>query len=96
MVGVMGGIVLATATTASGGVVEAAQGRSFITSDGARLHYLEAGPAGAQTVLFVPGWTMPGWIFERQIGALSDRFHVLALDPREQGESEVTRFGYTH
>jgi microsomal epoxide hydrolase len=96
MVGVMGGIVLATATTASGGVVEAAQGRSFITSDGARLHYLEAGPAGAQTVLFVPGWTMPGWIFERQIGALSDRFHVLALDPRGQGESEVTRFGYTH
>lgn len=96
MVGVMGGIVLATATAASGGVVEAAQGRSFITSDGARLHFLEAGPAGAQTVLFVPGWTMPGWIFERQIEALSDRFHVLALDPRGQGQSEVTRFGYTH
>ncbi len=96
MVGVMGAIVLATATAASGGAVEAAESRSFITSDGARLHYLEAGPAGAQTVLFVPGWTMPGWIFERQIEALSDRFHVLALDPRGQGESEVTRFGYTH
>ncbi|MBU1348010.1 MAG: alpha/beta hydrolase [Alphaproteobacteria bacterium] len=39
---------------------------------------------------------MPAWIFERQIDALSDRFHVLALDPRGQGESEVTRFGYTH
>jgi len=96
MVGVLGGAVLAIATTASGGAVEAAESRHLITSDGARLHYLEAGPSGAQTVLFVPGWTMPGWIFERQIAALSDRFHVLALDPRGQGESEVTRFGYTH
>lgn len=55
MVGVMGRTVLATATTASGGAVEAAASRGFITSDGARLPYLEAGPAGGQTV---PGWTM--------------------------------------
>jgi microsomal epoxide hydrolase len=96
MAGVLGGIVLACATTASGDAVEAAESRSFITSDGARLHYLEAGPSAARTVLFVPGWTMPGWIFERQIAALQDRFHVLALDPRGQGESEVTRFGYAH
>jgi pimeloyl-ACP methyl ester carboxylesterase len=33
---------------------------------------------------------MPGWIFQHQIDALKDRFHVLALDPRGQGESEVT------
>ena len=96
MAGVLGGIVLAVATTASGGAVEAAESRSFITSDGARLHYLEAGPSGAPTVLFVPGWTMPAWIFDRQIAALSDHYHVLALDPRGQGQSEVTRFGYTH
>ncbi|QTN19294.1 alpha/beta hydrolase [Brevundimonas sp. AJA228-03] len=96
MVGVMGVTVLASATTVSGGTVAAAESRSFITSDGARLHYLEAGPAEARTVLFVPGWTMPGWIFQAQIDALSDRFHVLALDPRGQGDSEVTRFGYTY
>ena len=95
MVGVMGGAVLASATAVSGGTVEA-ESRSFITSDGARLHYLEAGPSGARTVVFVPGWTMPAWIFEAQIEALSGRYHVLALDPRGQGESEVTRFGYTH
>lgn len=95
MVGVMGGAVLAGTTIASGGAVEAADSRSFITSDGARLHYLEAGPSEAPTVVFVPGWTMPAWIFDAQIEALSDRFHVLALDPRGQGESEVTRFGYT-
>lgn len=96
MVGVLGGAVLATATAVSGDAVEAAESRTFITSDGARLHYLEAGPRSARTVVFVPGWTMPAWIFEKQIDALSDRFHVLALDPRGQGESEVTRFGYTH
>ncbi|WP_425988626.1 alpha/beta fold hydrolase [Brevundimonas sp. TWP2-3-2] len=95
MVGVLGGAVLASATAVSGGTVEA-ESRSFITSDGARLHYLEAGPSEARTVVFVPGWTMPAWIFEAQIDALSDRYHVLALDPRGQGESEVTRFGYTH
>lgn len=95
IVGVMGGAVLALATTVSGDAVAAAGSRSLITSDGARLHYLEAGPQSAQTVLFVPGWTMPAWIFEHQIAALSDRFHVLALDPRGQGESEVTPFGYT-
>lgn len=95
MVGVLGGAVLASATAVSGDAVEA-ESRSFITSDGARLHYLEAGPSGARTVVFVPGWTMPAWIFEAQIEALSGRYHVLALDPRGQGESEVTRFGYTH
>ncbi len=96
MVGVLGGAVLAGGTIASGDAVEAAESRSFITSDGARLHYLEAGPSDARTVVFVPGWTMPAWIFDRQIAALDDRFHVLALDPRGQGESEVTRFGYAH
>ncbi len=93
--------------TASGGAssvpgIGAVESRSFITSDGARLHYLEAGPrpdqtvGGSPTVVFVPGWTMPGWIFERQIDALKGRFHVLALDPRGQGESEVTAFGYSY
>ena len=95
MVGVLGGAVLAGATAVSGDAVAAAESRTFITTDGARLHYLEAGPSEALTVVFVPGWTMPAWIFEAQIAALEGRYHVLALDPRGQGESEVTRFGYT-
>jgi len=49
MAGVLGGTVLAMATTASGDAVEAAQSRSFITSDGARLHDLEAGPSDGRT-----------------------------------------------
>jgi microsomal epoxide hydrolase len=71
-----------------------AQDRWFRTSDGVRLHYLEAGPAGAAPILFVPGWTMPAWIFESQIKALSQKYHVVALDPRGQGRSEIPDAGY--
>lgn len=71
-----------------------AQNRYFTSSDGVRLHYLEAGPPDAPTVLFVPGWTMPAWIFERQIQAFSKTRHVIAFDPRGQGDSEIAKAGY--
>lgn len=91
------GIVLAlSACLVSGGTGQAADSRSFLTSDGARLHYLEAGPSDGRTVVFVPGWTMPAWIFDHQIAALETRFHVLALDPRGQGQSEVAPYGYAY
>lgn len=72
-----------------------AEDRWFTTSDGVRLHYSEAGPADGRTVVFVPGWTMPGWIFDAQTAVLSERWRVLVLDPRGQGQSEVAPFGYT-
>lgn len=72
-----------------------AEDRWFTTSDNVRLHYVETGPADGRTIVFVPGWTMPGWIFDAQIAALSDRWRVLVLDPRGQGQSEVAPFGYT-
>ena len=62
--------------------------RYFHTSDGVRLHYLEAGEGGPALV-FVPGWLMPAEIFERQLSALSERHHVLALSPRSQGSLVV-------
>ncbi|MBX7250002.1 MAG: alpha/beta hydrolase [Caulobacteraceae bacterium] len=71
-----------------------AHDRWFVTSDGVRLHYLEAGPDSAPPILFVPGWTMPAWIFDKQIDALSARYHVLALDPRGQGRSDIPATGY--
>jgi non-heme chloroperoxidase len=70
------------------------QSRFFTTSDGVRLHYIEAGPPRAHTVVLVPGWTMPGWIWGPQIRDLSARYHVVAFDPRGQGESEVAVSGY--
>jgi non-heme chloroperoxidase len=70
------------------------QSRFFITGDGVRLHYLEAGPTNAHTLLFIPGWTMPAWIWTPQIAAFSGRYHVVAFDPRGQGESQAPATGY--
>src|ERR1700761_318000 len=66
----------------------------FLSTDGVRLHYLEAGPPAAHTLVFVPGWTMPAWIFMPQIIALSSRYHVVAFDPRGQGDSAAPPEGY--
>lgn len=63
----------------------------FITSDGVRLHYLETGKGTA--IVFVPGWTMPAWIWSPQIQYFAKNFHVVALDPRAQGDSEKANFG---
>ena len=75
-------------------IASAAESRWFTTSDGVRLHYLEAGPTDAQTLVFVPGWTMPAWIWDRQIEAFSHTRHVIAFDPRGQGQSEAPAAGY--
>ena len=68
----------------------------FTTSDGVRLHVIEAGSRAQNTIVFVPGWTMPAWIFQAQLQALASRYHVVALDPRGQGESEIAPTGYDH
>ncbi|MBC7799081.1 MAG: alpha/beta hydrolase [Gemmatimonadaceae bacterium] len=69
---------------------------SFLTSDGVRLHVIEAGPATAPAIVFVPGWTMPAWIFQAQIAAFARSYRVIALDPRGQGDSEIPPGGYDH
>ncbi|HTI83456.1 MAG TPA: alpha/beta hydrolase [Acetobacteraceae bacterium] len=71
-----------------------AQDRYFITSDGIRLHYLEAGSRTGHTIVFIPGWTMPAWIWQPQLQAFARRYHVVAFDPRGQGESDAPASGY--
>ncbi|GEM_PF-164517 len=63
----------------------------FTTSDGVKLHYLEAGQG--ETLLFIPGWLMPADIWQKQITDLSQDYHVVALDPRSQGQSDMTAQG---
>jgi len=63
-----------------------AKGGFFRTTDGVRLHYLEAGRGPG--ILFEPGWTMPAWIWDAQLRHFAEHYHVVALDPRSQGESE--------
>lgn len=70
---------------------------SFITSDGVRLHALEAGPErsdGMPVMAFVPGWSMPAAIWHSQLTALGADRRVAALDPRGQGESEIPERGF--
>ena len=76
----------------SGAGAAPTQDRYFTTSDGVKLHYLQAGQ-GARTIVLVPGWTMPAWIWERQIADLSQHFRVIALDPRSQGGSQIAASG---
>jgi microsomal epoxide hydrolase len=66
----------------------------FTASDGAVLHYTENGPPGAHVLVFVPGWTMPGWIFTPQLRVFERQYDVVLFDPRGQGLSEVTAGGY--
>jgi non-heme chloroperoxidase len=68
--------------------------RYFLSSDGIRLHYLEAGSPTAHTIIFIPGWTMPAWIWAPQIAAFRHAYHVVAFDPRGQGDSAVAASGY--
>ena len=62
------------------------------TSDGVRLHYREAG--SGPVLLMIPGWSQSAAEFKHQIGGLSDRYRVIAVDMRGHGESEKPAHGY--
>lgn len=62
------------------------------TSDGIRIYYFEVGEG--QAILFVPGWTMPAWIWEHQIEHFSKNYRVAAMDPRSQGNSDKPTYGH--
>jgi non-heme chloroperoxidase len=73
----------------------AARDLYFTASDGAHLHYTLTGPPNRPVLVFVPGWTMPGWIFAPQAAAFSQNYQVVLFDPRGQGSSQITPDGYT-
>jgi microsomal epoxide hydrolase len=72
------------------------QDRFFTTTDGVKLHYIEAGAVSQPTIVFVPGWAMPATIWQPQIDAFSKSYHVIAFDPRGQGESDIPQTGYDY
>lgn len=79
--------------------------RSFRTSDGLRLSFLDTGPStnldssqdGSQgvkpttppTLVFIPGWLMPAEVFMHQVSELAHDHRVVVLDPRSQGQSAL-------
>jgi microsomal epoxide hydrolase len=61
------------------------------STDGVKIHYIEAGKGPA--ILFVPGFTAPGWMWEEQITYFAKTHRVVAMDPRCQSESSQTAEG---
>lgn len=87
--------LLAVASVLSPGAAPAQddlRSQRFTTSDGAELHYLEAGTG--PTLVFVPGWTMPAEVWDYQLQHFAGTHRVVALDPRGQGRSEKVSYGY--
>lgn len=75
------------------GIVAQTTKSGFIkTSDGVRIHYVEAGEG--RPIVFIPGWRMPGWIWQKQIDGISKKYRVIAVDPRSQGESDKPTYGH--
>jgi microsomal epoxide hydrolase len=85
-------VVQAATPLATPPPAQATKNEFFKTSDGIWIHYLEAG--SGRPILFIPGWTMPAWIWQKQIDEFSKRYHVIAVDPRSQGESDKPNYGH--
>ena len=84
----MGTDTKAAAGNPAGAITEG----SFITSDGVKLHYLEAGKG--QPLVMIPGWSQTAAQFKHQLSGLSDRYRVIAIDMRGHGESDKPTYGY--
>ncbi len=57
-------------------------------ADGVEIAYTELG--SGPPVVFVPGWTMSGEVFEHQLAELASSYRVITFDPRSHGRSTVT------
>jgi microsomal epoxide hydrolase len=65
-------------------------------SDGTRIQLLEAGhPSAEPAIVFLPGWTLPAFLWKEQMRRFSSDRLVIAIDPRSQGDSTKTETGNT-
>ena len=77
---------------AAGSARRAISEGSFTTSDGVKLHYMEAGKG--QPLVMIPGWSQTAAQFKHQLSGLSDKYRVIAIDMRGHGESDKPTYGY--
>ena len=76
--------------------------KAVLTSDQVKLQYYESNKTAAPTstvaptIIFIPGWTMPGAIWFDEAARLAKDYRVLVLDPRGQGKSQVPETGYNY
>ena len=64
---------------------------SFVTNDGVKLSYWEAGEG--KPLIFIPGWSANGAEYINVIYLLRNNYHVYVLDPRNQGLSQKVDYG---
>jgi pimeloyl-ACP methyl ester carboxylesterase len=65
----------------------------FIDSNGVHLHYLDWGGEG-EALIFLTGMGCSAHLFDRIAPRFTDKFRVLALTRRGQGESDYPESGY--
>ncbi len=58
---------------------------------GVELYYEEYGQG--KPLVFVPGWTFTGEVFDHQVEHFSSTHRVILLDPRSHGRSSITLHG---
>jgi pimeloyl-ACP methyl ester carboxylesterase len=90
--GLAGALGLAASLLASPALAAEVKEGYFTTSDGVRIHYLEAG--SGKPLVLIPGWSQTAAQFKHQLEGLSDRYRVIALDMRGHGESSKPGYGY--
>lgn len=67
----------------------------FVKSQGLRIHYLAKNlEAKKISLLFIPGFLMPAWIWDKQLDFFSKKYRVAAMDIRSQGDSEQATEGH--
>ena len=65
----------------------------FVHVNGIRLHYLDWGGSGP-TLIFLTGMGCSAYIFNKFAPRFTDKFRVLALTRRGQGDSDAPETGY--
>jgi non-heme chloroperoxidase len=66
---------------------------NFVNNNGIRLHYLDWGGKGP-TLIFLTGMGASAYIFNNFAPRFTDKFRVLALTRRGQGDSDYPETGY--
>ena len=68
---------------------------AYATNDGVRIYYEEAGPADAESVVFVEGLAYGTWMWNWQRDPLAEEYHTVVLDNRGTGDSDTPEGPYT-
>ncbi|MDV6169909.1 alpha/beta hydrolase [Flavobacterium sp. DG1-102-2] len=64
----------------------------YVEVNGITLHYVESGKG--EPLVLLPGWPQTWWAYHKLMPALSEKYHVIAVDIRGMGSSSTPEGGY--